>query len=297
MSEDLKTSDDAAHDHVLGDVKDFIQKIESIAEKINLSLFEDFFESSSPADDAKMLINTENSHKSKKFVAEIKDRISNLKDTIKKMNETEKINKSAGETLEIIKEILDYNKNVQRNFQLASKVDKGKSEPKSEESIAERTILRKGMVAEIDREKKQIKNNLFKNYFTNYQGPSDMYKKLPKTEGKKNEDRAYPIKKVIIKIKKLIEKVPEDKISMIQGNEKIVNIVDNILKFNRQEEGQGLKMLTPNQMLSRLPISLAQLKAGNNSEKLKNEIRQLLYSLYRSKQLTKQLYKSLVDII
>ena len=84
LSEDLKTSDDAAHDHVLGDVKDFIQKIESVAEKINLSLFKDFFESSSPADDAKMLINTENSHKSKKFVTEIKDRISNLKDTVKK---------------------------------------------------------------------------------------------------------------------------------------------------------------------------------------------------------------------
>ena len=83
------------------------------------------------------------------------------------MNETEKINKSAGETLEIIKEILDYNKNVQKNFELASKVDKGKSEPKPEESIAERTILRKGMVAEIDREKKHINNNLFKNYFTN----------------------------------------------------------------------------------------------------------------------------------
>ena len=50
-------------------------------------------------------------------------------------------------------------------------------------------------------------------------------------------------------------------------------------------------------MLSRLPIALTQLKAGNNSEKLKNEIRQLLYSLYSSKKLTKQLYKSLVDII
>ena len=50
-------------------------------------------------------------------------------------------------------------------------------------------------------------------------------------------------------------------------------------------------------MFSRLPISLAQLKAENNSEKLKNEIRQPLFSLYRSKQVTKQLYKSLVDII
>ena len=50
-------------------------------------------------------------------------------------------------------------------------------------------------------------------------------------------------------------------------------------------------------MLSRLPITLFQLKAENNSEKPKNEIRQLLYSLYRSKNLTKQLYKSLIDII
>ena len=50
-------------------------------------------------------------------------------------------------------------------------------------------------------------------------------------------------------------------------------------------------------MLNRLPLSLAQLKAGNNSEKPKNEIRQLLCSLYRSKNLTKQLYKNLVDII
>ena len=50
-------------------------------------------------------------------------------------------------------------------------------------------------------------------------------------------------------------------------------------------------------MLSRLPITSAQLKAGNNSEKLKNEIRQLLYSLYRSKKLTKQLLKSLINIV
>ena len=65
----------------------------------------------------------------------------------------------------------------------------------------------------------------------------------------------------------------------------------------KNQPGKGLKILTPDQMLRRLPITLAQLIAGNNSEKLKNEIRQLLYSLYRSKKLTKQLYKSLVDII
>ena len=50
-------------------------------------------------------------------------------------------------------------------------------------------------------------------------------------------------------------------------------------------------------MLSRLPITLARLKVRNNSEKLKNKIRQLLYSLYRTKKLTKQIYKSLIDTI
>ena len=65
----------------------------------------------------------------------------------------------------------------------------------------------------------------------------------------------------------------------------------------RNQQGQGLKILTPNQILRRLPIALAQLNAGNNSEKLKSEIRQLLYSLCRSKKLTKNIYKSLADII
>ena len=71
-----------------------------------------------------------------------------------------------------------------------------------------------------------------------------------------------------------------------------MKIVNEIHKFNEQIKwGQGLKILTPSQMLRRLPISLAQLKAGNNSEKLKNEIRQLLYSLYRSKKLTNRSIK------
>ena len=80
----------------------------------------------------------------------------------------------------------------------------------------------------------------------------------------------------------------------------ILETLKEILDFNKEiqkQQGSALNILTPNQMLCRLPISLAQLKAGNNSEKLKNEIRQILYSLYRSKKLTKQLNKSLVDII
>ena len=69
----------------------------------------------------------------------------------------------------------------------------------------------------------------------------------------------------------------------IENPDVIVDIVELILAFNNQQRGQELKLLAPDQMFSRLPISLAQLKTGNNSEKLKNQIRQLLYSLYKSK--------------
>ena len=78
---------------------------------------------------------------------------------------------------------------------------------------------------------------------------------------------------------------------------KIVSKIFNFGLNERNQQGQGLKILTPIQMLSRLPISFAQLKTGNNSQKLKNDIRKLLYSFYRSKKLTKNIYKSLVDII
>ena len=65
----------------------------------------------------------------------------------------------------------------------------------------------------------------------------------------------------------------------------------------RNQHWKELKILTPDQMLSRLPITLAQLKAGNNSLKLINEIRKLLYSLYRSKKLTKTIYNHLINTI
>ena len=69
------------------------------------------------------------------------------------------------------------------------------------------------------------------------------------------------------------------------------------LQKKRNQQGKGLKILTPDQMLSRLTIALAHLKAGNNSQKLKNEVRQLLYSLYHSKKLTKTICNNLINII
>ena len=125
-----------------------------------------------------------------------------------------------------------------------------------------------------------------------------MLEKLNKSKNNegKNKIQVNLIKSGLRYFKEEIKDMSKEEKETERTNE-IVNIVEKLLEFNRQQSGQGLKILTPDQMLNRLPISLAQLNAGNNSEKLKNEIRQLLYSLYRSKKLTKQIYKSLIDII
>ena len=97
----------------------------------------------------------------------------------------------------------------------------------------------------------------------------------------------------------MLKKYLKMKKKLKKKTDKILKIVKEILDFNKEIQKQrdsGLKTLIPDQMLSRLPISLAQLNAGDNSEKLKNEMRQLLYSLYRSKKL-KNIYKSFVDIV
>ena len=89
------------------------------------------------------------------------------------------------------------------------------------------------------------------------------------------------------------------------------NARDNVIKYvadyssmaleakrlAREQEGTGLKILTPNQMLKTLPIALAQIKAGNNSESLLNEIRQIVYYLYRSKKITKMLCNNIINSI
>ena len=120
LPENLKEeSKDAPNNFVVEDVNRFTQKIESMSKNINLSLFNLFFESSL-IDYAKHIINLKNTTDNKEFVTEGKNRISGLKHKIKKMSEKEK--KSADETLKIIKEILDYNRQVQKAFALASKI-------------------------------------------------------------------------------------------------------------------------------------------------------------------------------
>ena len=75
------------------------------------------------------------------------------------------------------------------------------------------------------------------------------------------------------------------------------SMILEVKKLAKEQEGTGLKILTPNQMLKRLPIALAQIKAGNNSGSLLNEIRQIVYSLYRSKEITKKVYNNIIKSI
>ena len=148
----------------------------------------------------------------------------------------------------------------------------------------------------IDKEA-NINEELFKKHF-NFQRPSDMLMFLSKTNDKEENKLSVSLINSGLKdFKEDIKKMSEEE-KKTEDPKSIVEIVEDILKFNKQyQQGQGIKILTPNQMLSRLPITLAQLKAGNNSEKLKNEIRQLLYSLYRSKNMAKQVYNNLIKHI
>ena len=125
-----------------------------------------------------------------------------------------------------------------------------------------------------------------------------MLKNLYKTNDKeKNNELVNVIDSGLKDLKKEIKKMSEEERKREKPDKK-VKIVKKILRFNKQNQKEkGLKNLTPNQMLSRLPISLAELKAGNNSEKLKSEIRQLLYSLYCSKNMTKEVYNNLIKYI
>ena len=108
---------------------------------------------------------------------------------------------------------------------------------------------------------------------------------------------------------KIGKKTPEQK-EVINNLEKFYDSRKGLINFSRdyvemlsdanynakqnETKGKGLKILTPKQMLQRLPIALAQVKAGNNSENLLNEIRQIIYSLYQSKEITKKVYNNLI---
>ena len=138
--------------------------------------------------------------------------------------------------------------------------------------------------------------NLFNKYFS-FKKPDEILQDLLYSESESdNLDKLVLIYKYFDYITGKATQMPSDtnKSKLV----KILDIIKKILGFNeKNQQGQGLNILAPNEMLRKLLITLAQPKAQKNSEKLKNEIRHLFYSLYRSKTLTKNIYKSLIDII
>ena len=110
----------------------------------------------------------------------------------------------------------------------------------------------------------------------------------------------------------MVKKTLEQK-EVINNLEKFYNSREEVINFFRdyieklsnanydakqnETKGTGLKILTPKQMLQRLPIALAQVKSGNNSESFLNEIRQIIYILHQSKQITKKAYNNIIKSI
>ena len=166
-------------------------------------------------------------------------------------------------------------------------IEKESEEPeeKSEESVGEsqKTNNFKKFIEYIEKESVDINYDLFKEYF-NFSLPTALAKKPYEIKNEnKNHELVKAIKNNWSHLKDEIKKISEDE-KRTEQPDQMLEIVEKVLDFKeqiRKQQGLELKILTQNQMLSRLPISLAQFKAGNNSDKLKNEIRQLLFSLYR----------------
>ena len=86
-----------------------------------------------------------------------------------------------------------------------------------------------------------------------------------------------------------VKEIPEN-----EDLKKLVNILEKIIDFIEKKKGKEFKILTPKQMLQRLPMTIAQVKAANTSENLLNEIIQIIYSLYQEKEVTKKIYKNIM---
>ena len=184
---------------------------------------------------------------------------------------------------EIFKDI--YNKRLDKIEELNNKIDYNNlkyfvvssgdeySFDKLNDPIAFLNNIKKG---KISLEEAKNKQQNYRNYLDNIR------------RGNKNANKRKTLVNINIHFN-----ARNDAIKFIEG---YGSMILEAKKLAKEQEGTGLKILTPNQMLKRLPIALAQIKAGNNSESLLNEIRQIAYSLYRSKEITKK-YKIYNNII
>ena len=127
-----------------------------------------------------------------------------------------------------------------------------------------------------------------------YQDPSFLEKDLLKVIQAKNEHMINPVNDLLIGLRNAVNKkeIPEN-----EDLDKVINILEKILYFYKQQKCKRLKILNRKQLLQRLPIVLVQVKAGNTSKNLLNEICQIIYSLYLAKQITKNVYNNVMNLI
>ena len=148
---------------------------------------------------------------------------------------------------------------------------------------------------EIKSEEKTINEQIF-NKFLNYNYPSFLVKYLYEDNQNKNEKIVKNFNESLINLRNFINsiEIPEN-----ENPKKILekNILQKVLDFNKQQKGKGIKTLTPKQMLQRLLLALPQVKAGNTFGNLLNEIRQIMYSLYQEKEVTKKVYNNIMNSI
>ena len=119
---------------------------------------------------------------------------------------------------------------------------------------------------------KLIKNKMIQQYILSFNN-----KARPKNKDDKNKRNAFNTAK-----------------NLYEGRDLVIKAFKSELFPLKSTTGTGLKILTPKQILQRLPIALAQVKAGNNSENLLNEIRQIVCSLYQSKEITRKVYNNTI---
>ena len=129
---------------------------------------------------------------------------------------------------------------------------KSESESEFEESIAKRNKLRRQRFDEIAKNEKEINLKLFRKYF-GYLNPSNMYKALNETKSlEKNKAKVNLIENSLVNLMVVLKDTPKSDANKIAGNNKVVDIVERILYFNnKNKKRQGIKILTPNQMLNR----------------------------------------------
>ena len=159
---------------------------------------------------------------------------------------------------------------------------------------------------EIIADEKDTNNEIFLNYFK-YQNPSFLVNDLISAKQNKNEKLVNNANKGLIDLRNDMnrKKIPEN-----ENPKKVADNLKKILDFNTQDKrlprklpsrpsdlAKQLKIFTPKQMFQRSPIALSQVKSGNAYENLLNEIRQIMYSLYREKKVTKKVCNNIINSI